>query len=171
MDFFSQLEQQHAIRLTDQQRQAVNHAGGPALLLSVPGSGKTTVIVCRARKLILDGVRPEAILTMSFNRAAARDMAARYQSLFGDQGPLPRFQTIHSLCYGLLKARWSRMSGEALQLLETGEKMKLLRALIAAQLPDTYPSEEDLQKLEQDIGYCKNALISPRLPAVLKNSL
>lgn len=163
MDFFSQLEQQHAIRLTDQQRQAVNHAGGPALLLSVPGSGKTTVIVCRARKLILDGVRPEAILTMSFNRAAARDMEARYRSLFGDQGPLPRFQTIHSLCYGLLKARWSRMSGEALQLLETGEKMKLLRALIAAQLPDTYPSEEDLQKLEQDIGYCKNALISPRL--------
>lgn len=49
--------------------------------------------MCRARRLILDGVRPEAILTMSFNRAAARDMEARYRSLFGDQGPLPRFQT------------------------------------------------------------------------------
>ncbi len=162
MDFFSQLEQQHAIFLTPQQRRAVALGQGPALLLSVPGSGKTTVIVCRARRLMLDGVPPESILTMSFNRAAARDMAARYQTLFGDQGGAPKFQTIHSLCYRLLKNRWSRMEGEALQLLETGEKMKLLRALILRQLPDAYPSEDDLQKLEQDIGYCKNALISPR---------
>ena len=72
MDFFSQLEQQHAIRLTDQQRQAVNHAGGPALLLSVPGSGKTTTLVTRLGYLIhCLGVEPGRILTVTYTVAAA----------------------------------------------------------------------------------------------------
>jgi len=41
------------------------------------GSGKTTVLTDRVTRLLLDGVRPEKILCLTFTRAAASEMALR----------------------------------------------------------------------------------------------
>ena len=45
---FSQWKERYALSLDDQQEQAVQAVDGPVLLLAVPGSGKTTVLVSRA---------------------------------------------------------------------------------------------------------------------------
>jgi len=46
---------------------------GPSLLLSVPGGGKTTVIVSRCANMVLNHkIPPEKILTLTFSKAAAR---------------------------------------------------------------------------------------------------
>ena len=41
------------------------------------GSGKTTVLTDRVMRLLLDGVRPQKILCLTFTRAAAAEMAIR----------------------------------------------------------------------------------------------
>ena len=44
---FSQFKTKYGLRLDTQQEAAVQTVDGPVLLLAVPGSGKTTVLVTR----------------------------------------------------------------------------------------------------------------------------
>ena len=71
------------LQLNDQQLAFVRHRKGPAALLAVPGSGKTTTMVCRTAALIQSGVPAHRILTMTFTKAAALDMTRRYAQLYG----------------------------------------------------------------------------------------
>lgn len=80
------------IQLNEQQQAFVDHREGPAALLAVPGSGKTTTMVCRTAALIRSGVPAKRILTMTFTKAAALDMTHRYAELFGPRpgsSPVP----------------------------------------------------------------------------------
>ena len=64
--------------LNQQQAAAVQAADGPVLLLAVPGSGKTTVLIHRLGYLMdCRGIPPERILTVTYTVAATRDMRAR----------------------------------------------------------------------------------------------
>ena len=66
-----------------QQRAAVCRTEGPVLLLAVPGSGKTTVLVTRLGYMALCcGIEPERILTMTYTVAATREMRARFLAQF-----------------------------------------------------------------------------------------
>ena len=58
------------------------------LLLAVPGSGKTTVLVTRlGYMLCCCGIAPDQILTMTYTRAAAGEMKQRFAALFGQDCP------------------------------------------------------------------------------------
>lgn len=72
-----------SLSLNRQQQAFVDHREGPAALLAVPGSGKTTTMVCRTAALIQSGVPAKRILTMTFTKAAALDMTHRFAELFG----------------------------------------------------------------------------------------
>lgn len=80
--FFARLEREKGVRLNTEQRQAVSFARGMALLAAAPGSGKTTVAVCRAARLLEEGTSPGRILTLTFGRRSREDLAARFAALF-----------------------------------------------------------------------------------------
>ena len=65
-------------QLNEAQRQAVAHFDGPCLALAGPGSGKTTVLVERLCRLLQKGVPARKILVLTFTRAAAAEMQARF---------------------------------------------------------------------------------------------
>lgn len=78
-------KQQFSIKLNEQQERAVRTAEGSVLLLAVPGSGKTTVLVARLGYLIFCwGILPENILTITYTVAAPRDMNRRFGETFGE---------------------------------------------------------------------------------------
>ena len=88
---------------TDAQRRAILHDTGPAVVVAGPGSGKTFVITHRIRHLINDlGVSPEKILTITFTRAAARQMRERAIKLTPGSGAAV-FGTFHSVYYNILR--------------------------------------------------------------------
>ncbi len=94
------------IQLNEQQQAFVDHREGPAALLAVPGSGKTTTMVCRTAALIRSGIPANRILTMTFTKAAALDMTHRYAELFGhrdEQVHGATFSTIHSFALQLIR--------------------------------------------------------------------
>ncbi|NLJ99068.1 MAG: UvrD-helicase domain-containing protein, partial [Tissierellia bacterium] len=52
------------MNLNKEQAQAISHFNGPALVLAVPGAGKTTVLIHRTANLILNkNISPEKILS------------------------------------------------------------------------------------------------------------
>ena len=129
------------IQLNPQQRQAVEDCSGRLLLLAVPGAGKTTVLVSRIAYMTeVRGIRPENILTLTFSREAARDMAKRYEALFGGE-ELPKFSTIHSFCYWVLREYTRRKGSRLPELLEEGQKAKVMSALYQELNGERMPDE------------------------------
>lgn len=163
--FFKDLQTRYHIHLNDQQRAAVSHGTGPALVLSGPGSGKTTVITARTAFLIKEqGIAPEKILTVTFNKAAQLEMKNRFNRIFEEGSPKgPSFSTLHSFCYSVIKD-YEKRQGKRLKLIEgeSGEgslsKQRVLKELYK-ELNETSVSEDQLEILMNEIGFVKNRMI------------
>lgn len=85
----------------DAQEEAVNSIDGPVLVVSCPGSGKTTTLIRRINNLTRSGVPANKILMVTFSRAAALDMKKRYEQIYGENSGVAFF-TIHALCLAIL---------------------------------------------------------------------
>lgn len=164
MDFFNELSVRWNIKLNSQQRQAVLHQNGPALVLAGPGSGKTTVIISRLVYLIskLD-VSPGSILTMTFNKAAADQMRERFQRITNkNHGDMVPFRTLHSFCNSII-AVYEKMHQRQLICIEESKdprtnKYNILRE-IYQKVNHTSATEEELENLISEIGFIKNKMI------------
>jgi DNA helicase-2/ATP-dependent DNA helicase PcrA len=99
-------------RLNPAQREAVEHLGGPLLVVAGAGSGKTWTLACRVARLVDRGVLPERILLLTFTRRAAREMLSRAERLTGERSVGRAWGgTFHSVGNRLL-----RLHGRALGL-------------------------------------------------------
>ncbi|MGZ4182899.1 MAG: UvrD-helicase domain-containing protein [Solirubrobacteraceae bacterium] len=98
---------------TDEQRYAIDRREGDLLLDAAAGSGKTSVLVERfVRSVLEDGVAVEAILTITFTEKAAAEMRdrirARLRALGADDAARATegafISTIHGFCARVLRA-------------------------------------------------------------------
>ncbi len=91
--------------LSREQRRAIQAVRGKYLLFAVPGSGKTTVLVARAGYMVhACRIDPAQMMTMTFTRAAAKEMRDRYLKYFpkDQESGIPDFRTIHSFCMSIV---------------------------------------------------------------------
>lgn len=157
---FDAFKTQYAASLTSQQLAALQSVEGPVLLLAVPGSGKTTVLVLRLGYMIrCCGIDPRQILTMTYTVSAARDMKARYASLFGEE-PALEFRTINGVCARILRLYESHYQRKAFDLVtDEGEAAALVREVYRAVHRD-FPTDSDIKELQTAIAYAKNEMLS-----------
>ena len=149
-------------RLNPQQREAVHSVDGPVPLLATPGSGKTTVLVIRLGYMVLCcGIDPRRILTMTYTRAAAKDMRSRFASLFGEElaGRL-QFRTINGVSSKLVSYSAARFGKEPFALLgEDGERSRILSALYQA-VNEEYAEDSTLREVGTAITFIKNMMLT-----------
>ena len=145
-------------KLNKEQLEAVQTIEGPVLLLAVPGSGKTTVLVNRLGYMIYcKKIAPENILTLTYTIAATKDMGQRFTQIFGDElsGRI-EFRTINGICAKVI-AFYGQMIGKKPFELCTDEKYTAqLLSNIYVNVIGEYPTESDIKTVKTLITYCKN---------------
>jgi DNA helicase-2/ATP-dependent DNA helicase PcrA len=163
LDFFETIKNKHNINLNEQQKKAVSHIAGPALVLAGPGSGKTTVITSRAACLILNtGVKPHNILTLTFNKAAQLEMERRFQRIYGNEiNAKAHFATLHSFCNNVVR-KYEQMKGQRLKRIEGNDidiNKKQLLKMLYMEINNSKINDDELENLINDIGFVKNKMI------------
>lgn len=91
--------------LDPEQRAAATLPDGPAQVIAPAGSGKTTTLIARLAVLLDRGVAPERICVVTFNRAAAHDLAGRVAHRLGPRDPAAKsieIRTLHALARQVL---------------------------------------------------------------------
>jgi ATP-dependent DNA helicase RecQ len=94
------------------------------LVIAGPGSGKTRVLVHKlASLLLMEDVKHEQLLMVTFSRAAATEFKKRLLSLIGNAAHYIEIKTFHSYCFDLLGRVGTLEKSDAI-LKSTIEKIK-----------------------------------------------
>jgi len=153
-------KEKYNIKLNKQQERALLAVEGSNLLLAVPGSGKTTVLVNRLGHMVINkGILPENILAITFNKAATIEMKSRFSSKFGeDLGRRIAFRTINSLSLSIYREYCRKQRQMPRSLIEEKDKHSLLTA-IYQKYKEEYPLENDILELSSAFTYIKNMML------------
>ena len=155
---YSQLKAQYGITLNPQQEAAVQAVDGPVLLLAVPGSGKTTVLVTRLGYMVLcRGIPPERILTMTYTVAATADMRGRCAAIFGQAlAEALEFRTINGVSSRIIQYYERSMGRKAFDLVTDERELTALVGELCRNLTGEFATESTVKSIRTWITYIKN---------------
>lgn len=152
------------MKLSQNQKMAITHIHGPALILAVPGAGKTTVLVHRTYNLIYNHhIDPRRILSITFSKASAKDMKSRFDEIVPKNiiNSKVYFSTIHSFCFELLR-EYAFIKKIKYKLIEDSRlkfnKYNLIKK-IYLDINNEYITEDKLDLLFNSISFIKNMMI------------
>ncbi len=89
--------------LNDAQYEAATSVNGPHLIIAGAGTGKTRTIVYRVAYLVELGVKPDAILLLTFTRKAAQEMLRKASLLLDSRCEQVSGGTFHSFANSVLR--------------------------------------------------------------------
>ena len=160
-------KQKYDINLNKQQERAVQSITGANLLLAVPGSGKTTVLIARIGYMVhCKHISPDSILALTYTTKAASEMKARYKAKFGDDGVT--FKTINAIAEAIIRFYCDKEDRRRFELLSESEKQKYLRKAYK-DITDEFPTEAEIKQLGTEITRVKNNSDLPEMDAFTKD--
>lgn len=152
------------IQLNQQQQEAVQSTEGAVLLLAVPGSGKTTVLVTRLGYMIYcRNIHPESILTVTYTVAATKDMSKRFADRFGEEmAEKLEFRTINGICAKIIQYYGRKIGKTPFELVKEEKNTTGMLVKICQEHGMGYPTESDLKNVRTMITYIKNMLLNDK---------
>ena len=142
------------------QKQAIEHAHGPMLVLAGAGTGKTTVLVERIAWLIEQGhAKSDEILAITFTDNAAYELKARVEKRLRRKASIFA-GTFHAYCLGVLKR-----AGQDFNLLSPEDVYPFLRQRIDQLGLKRFIKPADLGQFLEDLknffDRCHEELVGP----------
>jgi DNA helicase-2/ATP-dependent DNA helicase PcrA len=119
------------VDLNPAQRRAVQHGGGPLLILAGAGSGKTRTITRRIAHLIrARGLRPDQVLAITFTNKAAREMRERVAAMLPVAGSW--IGTFHAMGARILRREIGLLEGwtSEFTIYDTDDRARLLKQVL-----------------------------------------
>lgn len=152
------------IQLNQQQQEAVQSTEGAVLLLAVPGSGKTTVLVTRLGYMIYcRNIQPESILTVTYTVAATKDMSKRFSDRFGEEmAEKLEFRTINGICARIIQYYGRKIGKTPFELVKEEKNTTGMLVKICQEHGMGYPTESDLKNVRTMITYIKNMMLNEK---------
>ena len=152
------------IQLNQQQQEAVQSTEGAVLLLAVPGSGKTTVLVTRLGYMIYcKNIHPESILTVTYTVAATKDMSKRFADRFGEEmAEKLEFRTINGICAKIIQYYGRKIGKTPFELVKEEKNTTGMLVKICQEHGMGYPTESDLKNVRTMITYIKNMMLNDK---------
>src|SRR5467141_1416747 len=151
----------HPLPLNPAQREAVEHPGGPLLVLAGAGSGKTRVLTARIAHVITQhGVAAQRIFAVTFTNKAAGEMRTRIAQLLGADPRGLWIGTFHSLSARLLRREAPLLGfGPNFTIYDSDDSEGLVKRLLEARQLSTkvYPP----RTIHGLISSAKNRMLSP----------
>lgn len=155
---YSEYKERYSLPLDPAQDKACIETEGHILLLAVPGSGKTTVMIARLGYLTKGlSVPADSILAVTYSVAGAKEMQTRYEKLFGSRDI--EIRTINGFCAKVIN-RYEKCRGtRAFRLIDNdGEVSGIIRKIMTS--CGGYPSENEVKDIKTAITYCRNSMLS-----------
>jgi DNA helicase II / ATP-dependent DNA helicase PcrA len=151
----------HPLPLNPAQREAVEHPGGPLLVLAGAGSGKTRVLTARIAHLITTlHVAPQRIFAVTFTNKAAGEMRARVAQLLGADPRGLWIGTFHALSARFLRREAPLLGfGPNFTIYDADDSEALVKRLLEARELSTkvYPP----RAVHALISSAKNRMVTP----------
>ncbi len=154
--------------LNEAQQRALCHTHGPAMVLAGPGSGKTTVITGRVKRLIeQEKIPPADILVLTYTKAAAQSMQQRFIREWQGAFYPVSFGTFHAVSYHILREHFY-LGSECL--IAEKEKIQIVNH-IWVRLFHTKPETDSIEQLLLCLARYKNGAAAEALPLPANVSL
>ena len=159
---FNEFKEKYRLSLTEAQSEACRTAEGYTLLLAVPGSGKTTVLISRLGYMIYAlGIDPRSILTMTYTVAATHDMRERFCSVFGEElRESLEFRTINGVCAKIIQSYENALGRKAFSLIQDEKELSAAISAIWRECTGEFATESDIKNVRTLITYAKNMMLS-----------
>ncbi|MBI3039015.1 ATP-dependent helicase, partial [bacterium] len=143
------------------QREAVEIASGPLLIVAGAGSGKTRTLTVKIAHLIENlGVRVSEILALTFTNKAAGEMRDRMRQMTPENADRITITTFHSFGAMLLR-RWHDHFGypAGFTIFDDDDQERLMKAVISEVAPNS--KEFTPRKMMNFVSQAKNDLLFP----------
>ena len=119
-----------------EQQRAIDARRGVYRLLAVAGAGKTTVVVERIVRMLLEGVKPEEILAITFTVAGAKVMKKRIAKRYAELAPAGNRVDITPLTVATFNAFMHTIAAANWKELGYTKQLKVLNRLKALTIID-----------------------------------
>ncbi|MGH2343818.1 MAG: UvrD-helicase domain-containing protein, partial [Chloroflexota bacterium] len=154
------------LALDTTQQYAARLAPGPVLVQGGPGTGKTHVLMERARFLLASGkVDPHSILVLAFTERAAAEIRERLDAVRAPGASLTYVGTLDAFCLDLLRRHADRAGvPPSVSVMDPTDALRLLEPYLlmpdAAQLPSEDRSPKHWARLLGEIAGLKRRLLT-----------
>ncbi|MBR4319576.1 MAG: ATP-dependent helicase, partial [Oscillospiraceae bacterium] len=165
---YRRFAEKYSIKLNLQQQRAVQAVSGANLMIAVPGSGKTTVMVAKMGYMIYcKGIAPENILAVTYTKNATADIRKRFADKFDSViANRLNIRTINSLCEKIINRYVQMYHRTRFTMLKDNEQIAVIKRIYTDITGDKFPHEADIIEAQTVISYIKNMMLTtPELRA------
>ena len=156
--------------LNDKQKEAVEWADGPLLVLAGAGSGKTRVLTTKLAYLVNETeVNPYNILAITFTNKAAKEMKERAYKMLGSSAYQMQISTFHSLGLLLIRENYDKLGFDKnFTILDSDDSLTIIKKILKDMNLD--PKVYNPRAIRNKISSAKNELMDSNYYSRFANS-